>query len=157
MLNHVSFAKALTDDVQLYDLVSEARLSTNYDDVFLTKDQKDMDDWDEESSRTMGMTKELVEMRRSISQPLKRRYTFPAIDNFAGTYRSKTIMVVLWASFTVTYFGSTYGSMNIETSLCHDNTKVYRYSAGWGEQSAAIRCETAESVLRWFVIFVLMR
>ena len=157
MLHHVSFAKALTDDVRLYDIVSEARLSTNYDDVFLTKDQKETDDWDEESSRTMGMTKQLVELRKSLSQPLTRRFTVPAIDNFAGTYRSKTLMVVLWASFIVTYFGSIYGSLNVVTNVCHESTKVYKYSAGWGEQSAAIRCETAESVLRWLVIFVLMR
>jgi hypothetical protein len=83
-LNLEAFSKCLTHDVQLYDIRNETRLTTNYDDVFLTKNQRD--DWDDGDE----VARKIAEERKSMSKALKLRFTAPALDMVAETYRSKT-------------------------------------------------------------------
>lgn len=150
ILHQDSFAKAMTDDIKLYDISSEARYSTNYDDVFLTRNHHEVADWSQDEENT-SMTSEAIDLRKSISKTLKRRFTFPAIDNTAGTYRSKTLMVALWASFTVTWFGAYYSQQDDDfRGACAEFPFVY--NATWDEQSGAIACTAVISIFRWLVI-----
>ena len=135
-----AFSKGLTYDVQLYDIGSETRVSTNYDDVFLTKnhredwmDNANADDDDEEARRS----RQLASERKSISQDVKRRYTAPAIDMVAGTYRSKTIVVLLWAAFIVTYFAYDFRKVESE-DVCPEDNGGFEYGKSWAEQSRAM-------------------
>lgn len=93
-LNVQAFSNGLTHDVQLYDIRNEARQSTNYDDVFLTKNHRDS--WIEHDEEEGVLPRNEVQERQSLSKTLKRKFTAPGIDMVVGTFRSKTLMVLLW-------------------------------------------------------------
>jgi hypothetical protein len=97
-LNVLAFSQGLTHGVELYDIGNETRQSTNYDDVFLTKNHRDswIENDDEEGP---GVQRDLAEERKSLSQSLKRKFTAPAIDMVVGTFRSKTLMVLSWVMY----------------------------------------------------------
>jgi len=92
-----AFSRGLTHDVELYDIRNEMRQSTSYDDVFLTKNHRAS--WLEHDEEEGVVPREVAEERKSLSQPLKRRFTAPAIDMVVGTFRSKTLMVLLWVMY----------------------------------------------------------
>lgn len=144
------FARALTQDVQMYSLANEVRLSTFHDDVFLTKNKAETEEWDEQEE---GISRAVVMERRKLGEELKkRRFTFSAIDTTAGTYRSKALVVMLWASFTLTYFTYYHSELqNTTNGACDDFP--YVYGASWDSQSDAIGCSVAISILRWLIIF----
>lgn len=99
MLDASSFAEALTYDVRLYDISNEISATTNMDDVF------------QDDNKTTEVTY-AAKARSSLvacgvaskESALKRSVTFPAIDITAETYRSKTLLVLLWATVIITYF-----------------------------------------------------
>lgn len=144
-LNLEAFSKGLTFDVRLYDISHETRLSTNYDDVFLTKcgntDVESNDD-DEEGRRQS--------QKMELSKDLKRRYTAPAIDMVAGTYRSKTLTVLLWATFVLTYFAYS-SAITTHVSPCSEEEAKFFYGKTWGEATKPLGCEVGHSVLEWLV------
>lgn len=91
-----AFARALTSDVLLYDVANEIRHSTSYEDVFIkqqnSKPFRSIGDTEVASAYT---TEELQE-RLALSHDVEKRFTAPSIDVTAGTYRSKTLMVLVW-------------------------------------------------------------
>lgn len=151
VLDGQAFAQALTKDVQLYNITSEVRMSTIYDDVFLTKNLEITEDWDE---AVEGISKEVAMEQRSLGIELKsRRYTFSAIDTTAGTYRSKGIIVLLWSSFSLAYFVYYYKILgNIVSGTCDEYP--YVYGASWTQQGEAMACSVVASVSRWLIVFV---
>ena len=87
MLDKHTFARALTNDVRLYNLTNEDSVTTNYDDVFKssqTVDGKSQEDDDIQSIKTV--------------------WTFPSIDYTADTFRSKTFVILLWVTWILSYF-----------------------------------------------------
>lgn len=89
-----AFASGLTADVQLYDVRNESRRSTNYDDVFLTKNHRAS--WMQDDEEEGSLPRDVLEQRMSISKTLDQKFTAQAIDMVVGTFRSKTLMVMLW-------------------------------------------------------------
>lgn len=163
------FADALTNDVHLYDLRNEARLTTNIDDVFLTHH---VDARESSSSGAKTPTShrfKFTETERNnasdgqdisellaMSRPLKRIHTLPQIDVTAGNYRSKTLMILLWATFLIHYF--TYSFSNIQNELvgvCW-TTGGFQYdrNAPWRKNGDSIGCEVVASSFVWLVFFV---
>ena len=100
-LNTKAFSNGLTNDVQLYDIRNEARRSTNYDDVFLTKNHRIS--WVHRDEEDGSVSRDVFEERMSLSKVLNRKFTAPAIDMVVGTFRSKTIMVMLWVMYVNVY------------------------------------------------------
>jgi hypothetical protein len=111
MLDTKAFATALTYDVRLYDLRNEVRVATNMDDIFQRHRAEGVTGCDNDASYMVTASerndvlqgqdqRELL----AYSQPLNRKFTAPAIDITAGTYRSKSLMVFLWATVLITYF-----------------------------------------------------
>lgn len=106
-----SFGEALTYDIQLYDIRNETRLTTNFDDVYVTAQA--VEDKEEEMWGTVTNDEELLKAHKetqnlrqklAVSEALDRVDTIPSIDITAGTYRSKGLIVLLWATILITYF-----------------------------------------------------
>lgn len=153
-LNVEAFSKGLTHDVQLYDINNEIRVSTNYDDVFLTKNHRedwDEDDEDEERRRSVA------ENRKSLSKSLNHRFTAPAIDMVAGTFRSKIVMVLLWATYIITAFAyNSYGGQAVP--VCKEEASAFEYAQSWqGEALTPMACAVGSSVLGWISTFFAAR
>ena len=111
MLNAESFAAALTHDIQLYDIRNETRLTTNFNDVYVTAET--IAEREEEMFENGATSEELVQKHMenqairakvSLSEDLTRVNTIPFIDTTAGTYRSKGYIVLLWVTILITYF-----------------------------------------------------
>ena len=58
---------------------------------------------DEELVRAHKETQNLRQ-KVAVSETLDRVNTIPSIDITAGTYRSKALIVLLWATILITYF-----------------------------------------------------
>jgi hypothetical protein len=102
MLDTDTFATALTYDIRLYDVHNEVRLATSIDDIFLKHQMDGVSGRDKDVTLT-----EMEEDERgslALTDALVTKYTAPAIDNTAGTYRSKGLMVFLWATVLISYF-----------------------------------------------------
>jgi len=92
MLDSETFARALTDDIQLYNVDNESRISTYYEDAF------GINHVDKESSES-----EKLEGKKNF----KRVFTFPHIDFLADTFRSKlqfSCALLLFIFSYLTYF-----------------------------------------------------
>jgi hypothetical protein len=149
-----AFQRALTEDVRLYDIQAEARLTTNYDDVFLTRNHREKwptaGEHDEESGT---ITDTLRQELHQKSVKLNRRYTAASIDFVAGTYRSKTLTVTLLAIFTLSYFAS-YRSIDVDVEVCdEEGTGTFVYGASWNENAEALACSATGSVFKWLTLF----
>jgi hypothetical protein len=149
-LDGQAFAQALTQDVQLYNISNEKRTSTIYDDVCLTKNHTQPQEWDE---AVEGISTEIASSQRMLGADLHaRRYTFSAIDTTAGSYRSKSIIVLLWSSFTLAYF--VYHYQELSGTVGVDCVEYpYEYGVSWGQQAEAMECSIFSSILRWSAIF----
>ena len=159
LLSFETFSRALIADTDLYDMRNEARLTTNCDDVFLNRNR--LEDWelhdDIEEGDEIQSREEVAASRESISTRIPRRWAAPCIDMVAGTYRSKSLFVALWAAFTVTYLGF-YQEQGLRTAaddMCEG--KMFYYGGSWMKNSAAMYCHTGKSVAEWLVVFVYVR
>lgn len=89
LLDAGSFAAALTNDVQLYDMKSEIRLSPIMDDVLMTradeesKGQHDGDEEEQQQNKDSGTR--MNQATDPVASPINKIWTFAAIDNAAGT------------------------------------------------------------------------
>lgn len=70
MLNLEAFSKGLTHDVGLYDISSETRVSTNFDDVFLTKNQHEVDDDDDMDEEAAEKRRSTINEKKAMSKKL---------------------------------------------------------------------------------------
>ena len=97
LLDLETFGKALTNDIQLYDIKNEARATSNLDDVLLTKGVQKIQKSDEIFA-SLELNLEDIEARQSKANQLVKIQTAPAIDYTAGTYRSKHLIIFLYAT-----------------------------------------------------------
>lgn len=140
-----SFARGLTHDVKLYDIGNEVRESTHYEDVFRHQDH--LVEYDK--NITDGK-KTIQNVATEPTRVLKRKYTAAAIDFTAGTYRSKGLSIMLWACTLISYFAYVFGSANDSAKkVCAESDLTYALSAPWRENSGAVTCESAVSIVIW--------
>ena len=111
MLNAQYVAEGLTHDIRLYDVNNEARLTTNFDDVYVTEEvvqakEEEMFGTVTNDEELIAAHKETLHYREKLaaSEDLERLDTIPSIDTAAGTYRNKALLVLLWATILITYF-----------------------------------------------------
>ncbi|KAL7553368.1 hypothetical protein ACHAWF_016652 [Thalassiosira exigua] len=106
-----AFVRALTHDVQQYNVDNENHLTTNYYDVFQTcystkeRGKKNLLDRLINPMKTLEAGGEGTDIR-----PVRRVFTFPSIDYTADTFRSKGFVVLLWVTWILTYFSYLFGS-----------------------------------------------
>ena len=92
MLDKYAFAKALTNDVGLYNIENENKATTNYFDVFQSDGPSDSSKTQSEEGHDEG------------SKTVNTVWTFPSIDYTADTFRSKSFVILLWCVELNTYY-----------------------------------------------------
>lgn len=103
-LDLTTFARGLTHDIRLYDVNSEALEGTNMSLVYRDA-QHDSQVTEKDAHKNVGFhvsSEERLEL--SIGRPLDRKPTLPEIDLTAETYRSRSLMVLLWTTILLTFF-----------------------------------------------------
>lgn len=127
-LNLEAFSNGMTSDVLLYNIANETRVSTNYDDVFLTKNHRKGDDSDDDDN---NMDEEgqvsTRSLRKTAGIELNERFTAPAIDMVAGTFRSKIVTVLLWATFIITTFAYQGFGGQSRVVVCSEEESTFEY------------------------------
>mmetsp|Transcript_15838 Transcript_15838/g.22648 ORF Transcript_15838/g.22648 Transcript_15838/m.22648 type:complete len:1024 (-) Transcript_15838:164-3235(-) len=130
VLDTLTFIRALTSDVLLFDVDSELETTTNEHDVFNANlkaggrftsmyAEKIVDSISRRTAKTNcdntdDLTLEEVEDPKSSnlknSRPILKLFTSPGIDFFADTYRSKFLTCALWVGFLISYLSQIYFS-----------------------------------------------
>jgi len=155
-LNLEAFSKGLTYDVKLYDIQSETRLSTNYDDVFLTRNHRE-DREEDNDDMEANKRRNVISERKAISKDLKHRFTAPAIDMVAGTFRSKILTVLLWATFVITSFAyNGFGNQEV-IIICKEEDAAFQYGQSWSSEATPMGCAVGSSVFGWLATFIAAR
>jgi hypothetical protein len=183
-LDLATFAAALSNDIQDYDLKNEIRNTTNFDDIMLTQGGHEFVKG-QEMELSRELTLEDVESRRSKATLLLKSFTAPAIDSTAGTYRSKYLMTLLYVtgkspkgsfcvstglflntiaplllrcrytSVIITYFAY-FGAISLnEIKTCSEY--VFNDSNPWSVNAASMACETGFSIASWLLTFFIFR
>ena len=161
MLDVKTFAEALTYDIKLYDIRNEVRDSTNLDDIFVT------DETIEQKEQEMFLASNQAELdkafdegqglrdRFAVSTKLERKNTLPAIDLTAETYRSKGLIVALWATILITYFAYFFRYDREIERVCGDEY-TYEFDSPWGANQSSMICEALVSIFVWLYFFSFM-
>lgn len=126
-LNHETFARALSNDVQLWDWKNYEKFSLNYDDVY----------------ETSSASKKVLQ---NLKVPMA-----PIIDSSAETIHSKTLLVLLWACFLISFFAFFYQREDFLPECDSLDTR-----GTWSENKGDFGCKIAWSILRWLYIVVVM-
>lgn len=154
LLDGTTFAHALTHDVKLYDIQNEVSLATNIENIFKHNNPLSTTDATIKRDNSTGKQEaykrgEEATVYQEQSQ-LIRRWTLPAIDITAGNYKSKRLIVLLWATILVTYFAYMHDFNRTYAVKCDgDNSFQYYYVNPWGQNAAAMGCEVVNSILGW--------
>lgn len=179
MVNHdrftvQAFSQALTEDVKLYDVGNEVRYTNSYQDIMerddLHQDFLDHGDDDhgmnktetfhDEYSKNGNTVDEETTLLRddAIAKPaapkIKKRYSAPAIDSTNGTYRSKTLIVVLWASTLFSYIAFTQDSGEDGSDIA--SCPEFIPDGTWEDNSDTMTCEITVSIGRWLWAFFVL-
>mmetsp|Transcript_18286 Transcript_18286/g.33150 ORF Transcript_18286/g.33150 Transcript_18286/m.33150 type:complete len:1010 (-) Transcript_18286:165-3194(-) len=124
-----AFSRALTSDISLYDVESEARLTTNYHDVMVAAPvtiaarngndeeifvdemkKKYVSEGDGDEYENRDSSDQFVDetKRKDVDEhsnvKTRKFFSSPAIDMTSCRYDSKLIVVLLWAGFVISYF-----------------------------------------------------
>lgn len=137
-----TLSRALTSDLDHYNMRWTDRNSTHYDDIFhgtvldisnsshdLTQVVKD----DEENGKD------------GKKPPLRRIFTFSSIDYVAENYTSKPFVIILWVLIVVLYF-----SYFMELQTYVGSVECTRFSNDFA-------CKVANAIVAWLVIFAQLR
>lgn len=133
----------------------------SYDDVFLTKNHRE--DWDEKDAADLdeeeaAQRRSVADQRKSMSKALDTRFTAPAIDMVAGTFRSKVVMVLLWAAYIITTFAyQGFGGAENDVVVCTEEDAQFSYGQSWTSELKPMSCAVGTSVIRWLVLFIFSR
>ena len=153
-----TFADALTYDVNLYDIDNEMRVTTHYEDVFSTRVNSEADVPASSSDLAGAVRGSAARERLAYSVPVEHSFMARSIDITAGMYRSKSLMVLLWACVLITYFTYWFNLTENESAAvaCSDAGFAYAFNDPWSRNSEALFCETAFSIISWIIFFVML-
>lgn len=106
VLDHEAFARALTSDLRLYNIEGETIFATNEDLILLNNDKNTTKDHPPRSLDISELGHIPPDEREALSSGVKleRVYVIPGIDVTAETYRSRSLMVLLWTTIILTFF-----------------------------------------------------
>jgi len=134
VLDVETFARGLTQDVQLYDTDGETRHTTILNDVFpygFTRTTTD-------SEKTKKADEEEVSMELIPSFELRRVFTFSEIDFTTDNLVSRSHVVLIWLVLVFSWFFYMFNA-GFQYSVC-DSTKF--------------GCKVANAILVWLQIMV---
>ena len=144
-----AFARALTNDVKLYDITNEVRQTTNYFDVFRSHQSTHKIDVQPDLERNVpGEHDGRNDAQQVEIRAVKKKWTASALDMAAGTFRSKLLVVILWVGLVVSYFAYYYD----DTNNLYEDCQKEDIENGPGSPEAFL-CRVIASIVRWFAIF----
>ena len=154
LLDKELFARGLTYDVDALDISNETRKTTSKDDVFLSY----FVPRGRNAETILGVNLDTthVKVKQATANDVETVFTFSPIDLAASTYRSKPLMVFLYAAVLITYFAY-WDAFTINQPNCDDLGLSYIYSeTPWSDNIDALACGIAASVIRWLGFFLIL-
>jgi len=158
LLDVKAFCRALTSDVQEFDVENKDKLSTNFDDVMFSTNRSDQVHAEPEQThatmlqRTQSQTPTVFNKTVTVDDvPLM--YTAPQVDNAADTFRSKPLTVLMWTFFVLSF--QTYLFKYLSSNFMGLKCPPYQFSK-WAENVASFFCQVGVSILRWIVVMLVM-
>lgn len=166
-LNVDTFLKALTHDIQLYDVTNEYKFQTHYEDVFglVTTHEKNNDKNTIMMSMVMGLStirekieSEMIEnddngdddcesfpcQSDQVSIKTKRVFTFPQIDFAAELFRSRTQYIFVWLAVISGFLFYFEIGNGFDIQVCQE------------ENMDTTGCKIGESIVIWLVLMAEM-
>jgi hypothetical protein len=145
MLDPDTFCRALTHDVQGYRVETKGKLSTNYQDAFMS----------DESNTAIGIAwvDAVDEEANKAKTNVPTVYTAPSLDGAADTFRSRPLVVFQWIFFVLSFQTYLIRRLNIDLLYeCDD----FGYNNDWMENSGVFGCVFGLSIAKWLYIMVVM-
>lgn len=146
LFNRESFAGALSNDVMLYNVDHEVRVSTFYDDVFGMEWKKKTEEDNHSETNPLRANEE---NHSDIEEPTEsndsnhgisfyeRVRTFSQIDLLADTCASKVHMIIAYVAYFLFFFMFSNTDDNIE--VCVENAKTFG-------------CQIADRIVYFFIV-----
>lgn len=168
ILDSRTFCRALTADVQEFDVHSKNKMSTNYDDVMgdpgsrgSEKPANEMDDAESSDNLKASAPSEDVESITIVStksldddvNDIPTIPTAPQIDYVTDTFRSKPLVLCQWTFFVFSF--QTYLTFPFNQWIRHDICPKIE-SGRWGENNGAFFCMIGMNVVKWIIIMLAM-
>jgi hypothetical protein len=154
-LDKTSFAAGLTSDIELLDLANEGSLTTNLADVLRKRGGGEGGE-----GSTFFVERALDENPSVLGQfhatNARQEKTYSQIDTSAGNMRSKSLIVLLWATFVVSYFSFSFDAFDtgLEDLCWPGGLESYTVNAAWEDNLDSIACESAISIMMWLFYFI---
>ncbi|KAL7506893.1 hypothetical protein ACHAXN_004107 [Cyclotella atomus] len=127
MLDKYTFARALTADVELYNVENENRVTTNFYDVYGNNEPQPSEERGSDS----------IQCANTV-------WTFPSIDYTADTFRSKSFVILLWVTWIISYF-----------AYMSNPEGIYSYGMiGCDENGGGFWCWMLQGIIKWLILMV---
>jgi hypothetical protein len=160
LLDASTFLKALTADVQDFDVNNKDKLTTFFDDIMGSSNNNNesgsnMNDSSHQKRRNPAKTMHWIDSLPKCSDSfVSTTFTAPHIDNTADTFRSRPLVIWQWAFFILSFQTYLIGELNqkISTFECTEFDPL----ASFGANVGAFACTLGWSVLSWIIIMLLM-
>jgi hypothetical protein len=151
VLDKFALAAGLTMDIDLWDLANEGSLSTNLADVLGGKDESENGETAQRLDQALDDSSTLFHFSAGTRQ--KRMYSH--IDVTAGNFRSKSLIMLLWATFAISYFTFSWGTVTKGLDeVCWGKDASYEYSIESRWSARAIACDSVIAILVWLFYFI---
>lgn len=143
LLDPDAFARALTSDVGLYDVNTESRVSTHYQDVFGAlgekKDENEsITDSDDDEFVDNDVEDKMVE-KTPEERTVTKVFTFSQIDFLSDTFRVRFHFILTWVAFIVAY--ASYANILYSVDLCKGDS---------------FGCAVGGSIVSWLTIMAIL-
>jgi hypothetical protein len=168
-LNAEAFADALTSDVRIYDISNEVRLTTLYEDVFVSQRELELSlrrstpradrDVEEEAEGGATMNRSMrFEPIAADKEPFTRRWMAPSIDVTADLYRSKMLVVFLWSTILISYFAYIWLGQSAVIGGDCECRALYNHSftGSYSDNSDVMLCQLTLQIFRWLFLFAII-
>lgn len=129
ILDAFTFAHCLTMDVRAYNPKTEGRLSTNFHDVYQSKNDQHGASISED-----GIHK------------VKHVFTFASIDYAVDTFRSKLFVTLLWVTWALFFWVFMNGQSNASLGNLNCTEKHT------GGSASLFGCDIAQGIINWLLI-----
>jgi hypothetical protein len=152
-LDQLSFVAGLTSDIELLDLADEGSLTTNLADVLRNREHNEGSSHYIEKALDENAS---TVLRQFHAKNTRHEKTYSHIDTTAGNMRSKSLIILLWATFAVSYFTFSYDVL-LQTGLhkvCRPVDYAYKADAPWADHLDSIGCESVISIITWLFYFI---
>ena len=162
LLDTDTFCRALTEDVQEYNVENKNKLTTNFEDVMLLNSDMPSSSAESEKAAAPKFNRQRKESltptvfsKNTTVDDIPLVFTAPQVDNAADTYRSKPLIVFQWTFFVLSFQTYLLKYLRGDFMGLKDICDSYEFSK-YKENIGAFFCSVGLSILRWIVVMLVM-